>query len=71
MKRYQKGFPEGVKCVLADSNPELIPIVDMGSFNVMGNLVGFAVGDKEADIMINALNVYEGMCKSYIILNKD
>lgn len=55
-KRYQMGFDEGVRCMLADDNPDLFPVVDTGHWNICGSLVALCHTQQDAERVVDALN---------------
>jgi hypothetical protein len=63
--RYQVGFDEGTICVLADDNPDLVPVADTQSAFVCGTLVALAVDYSSAKRIVKALNIAESLEKDF------
>jgi hypothetical protein len=64
-KPYQIGLPEGLKIMMVDDYPDLIPIVHIGAPT---RLVAFAPDKYDAERLVNALNLANQFEKTWTSL---
>ena len=59
--RYIVGFEEGVTNLYMKENPDMIPVVDMGTQFMEGNMICLCAYSTDAQTVAHALNVMDDL----------